>query len=219
MYGLLITFAILVCLLLSESLVKKSGKDNNIFWGVALYSIIGGITGARLYHVAHLWNYYGNNPIKIFEIWNGGLGIYGALIGGTVATIVYLKVKNQNIPEWLDIAGLALPLGQAIGRWGNFFNNELYPYFLYESVLDLLLFLFLSLIYSKQKAINSSALFHPGRIFALYLLGYSTVRFFLEPFRINSWQIYSLNVAQLISIILMGVSLLILRRRNGVISQ
>ena len=212
MYGLLLVLAILICLLIAESLVKKSGRDINIFWGTALYSIVSGIIGARLYHVAHLWNYYEDNPIKIFQIWNGGLGIFGAIIGGLLGAIIYLKMRKQNILEWLDIAGLVLPLGQAIGRWGNFFNGELYPYFLYESVLDLLLFLMLFLRHLTARA--SSAMI-PGRTFALYLLGYSGIRFFLEPFRTNSWQIYNLNTAQLISIILAGVSVLILRKGRG----
>lgn len=177
-----------------------------------MYSIISGVVGARLYHVVHLWNYYGNNPIKIFEIWNGGLGIFGALIGGLLGTVIYLKIKRQNIPEWLDIVGLVLPLGQTIGRWGNFFNHELYPYFLYESALDFLLFLVLFLRHSTMKTSASSK---PGRTFALYLLGYSTIRFLLEPLRTNSWQIYNLNTAQLISIILAGASVFILIRQSA----
>ncbi len=210
MYGLTLALAILICLLIAESLVKKSGKDINVLWGVALYSIIGGIVGARLYHVAHLWNYYGNNPIKIFGIWNGGLGIFGALVGGLFGAVIYLKIRKQNIWEWLDIVGLVLPLGQAIGRWGNFFNHELYPYFLYESVLDSLLFLALLLSYSK---VNASSSPKPGRTFALYLLGYSLIRFFLEPLRTSSWHIYNLNTAQLVSIILAGIAIICLRVR------
>ena len=216
MYGLTLTLAILICLLLAESLVKRSGKDINVLWGVALYSIIGGIVGARLYHVMHLWNYYGDNPIKIFEIWNGGLGIFGALIGGLLGAVIYLKLKKEVVWEWLDIAGLVLPLGQVIGRWGNFFNRELYPYFLYESALDFLLFLALIYRHSTVKTPSSPK---PGRTFALYLLGYSLIRFFLEPLRTDPWRIYNLNTAQLVSIILAGGALLILRRRNGVISQ
>lgn len=231
LYGLLITLSIISCLFVVRSFVKN--KDGDVFWGLAFWSILCGIIGARLYHVMSNIPYYSTNLLRIFEVSNGGLGIWGAILGGATGAFVYLKVKKQNVLSWFDIIAVSLPLGQAIGRWGNFFNQEIYglptnlpwgifikpenrptsfsnfekfhPLFLYESVLNFILFIALFILYRNKKDI-----FKSGTFLALYLGFYSTIRFFLEYLRIDSWKVSGLNVSQCVSILVLGLSVVFL---------
>jgi phosphatidylglycerol:prolipoprotein diacylglycerol transferase len=231
LYGLLITLSIISCLLVVRSFVKD--KDSDVFWGVAFWPILCGITGARLYHVLSNIPYYSTNLLKVFEISKGGLGIWGAIFGGALGAYVYLKIKKQNVLSWFDLIAISLPLGQAIGRWGNFFNQEIFglptnlpwgipikpenrppaylnyekfhPLFLYESVLDFVLFIVLLSLYKRRKGS-----FKEGTFLALYLGFYSAIRFFLEYLRINPWEVAGLNVSQCVSILVLGLSVLFL---------
>ncbi len=238
LYGLIISFSIFTSILFAKKLIGK--KDEEILWGVSLWAIVFGIAGARIYHVLDYWGYYRESLLEILKLWNGGLGIWGAIIGGAFGIFLYLKKRNENLLRWLDIASVVVPLGQAVGRWGNFFNGEIigsptnlpwgmyvnlenrpsgfenynnfHPLFIYESILNTILFLVLFKLYKK---------FHgklQGGIFmSLYLGGYSIIRFFLENLRINPWEITLssgavLNVSQCISILVLTFSIVFLKK-------
>jgi phosphatidylglycerol:prolipoprotein diacylglycerol transferase len=205
-YGLLVALGIVVGGLVVARLAKKQDwpsavGDNLLFWG-----LVGGLIGARLYHVFLEWPYYRQNLLAIFEIWNGGLAIHGAWLGGLVAIYFVCRRHRLSFPKTLDVLAIGLILGQAIGRWGNFFNQELFgrptnlpwgifidwanrpaeylsvsyfhPTFLYESGLDLILFFLLFFFFSRIKQLA-------GLTISLYLVGYSLIRFLLEFVRID----------------------------------
>lgn len=233
MYGILISLGILIASLKAESIAKNEDKDINVLWGGFVWLITMGLIGARLYHVIDYWSYYSENPIKILYVWSGGLGIFGAIITGAITVIIYTHVKKVDMKPWLDLAGIVMPLGQAIGRWGNFFNKELFgpptklpwgiyipqekrpqnyltesffhPLFLYESLSNLILYLVLIHIYNRSRN-----LFGSGFFCAAYLLGYSIIRFSIEFLKIEAWTINGWNVAQLICLILSCASIPIL---------
>jgi len=224
-YGFLISFAILISILIVEWLAKRDKRDSNIVWDIATIAIVSGIIGARIYHVIDYWEYYVKDPIQILYVWHGGLGIFGAIVFGTLATVTYLKFKKQDIWYYMSIAVIPFPLAQAIGRWGNYFNKEMYgkvtnlpwgieingqryhPLFLYESLLNLILFSILIWLKIKTKIT-------PRKIVGTYLAGYGTIRFFLEFLKDTSWTIHNLNVAQLISIMFLGLSYLLISKKE-----
>lgn len=238
MYGLIISISILISSLIGENFLGKNLKKKDVYWGTLFWTIVGGIVGARIYHVIDYIDLYRIKPWMIFEIWKGGLGIFGAIIGGTLAATVYLKIKKENILEWLDIAGVITPLAQSIGRWANFFNNELYgkstelpwginikglekrphPLFLYESILNFILFCVLykyfkeaSLCLENDNNTKSPQAHLYGIFFFMYLAGYSAIRIALEPLKIGPWQMFGLNIAQSISILLIMISIFAFR--------
>jgi len=237
LYGIFISLGIFLSIFFIQKLIEK--KDEETLWGVSFWTILSGIAGARIYHVIDRFDYYVTNPVEILKIWNGGMGIWGAMFGGLLGAFIYLKIKKQRILPWLDVISVGVPLGQAVGRWGNFFNNEIFgkpttlpwgmyvnpenrpeqflnyqkfhPLFIYESILNLILFVLLFKLYKK---------FHekiPEGIFmSLYLGGYSIIRFFLENLRINPWNITlssgaTLNVSQTISILVLTFSIVFIR--------
>ncbi len=192
-----------------------------------LFMIPIGIICARLYYCAFNWDYYSSNPVEILKIWNGGLAIYGGIIGGIVTGFIFCKVKKV---QFLDLADLIIPylaLCQSIGRWGNFVNQEAHgevtdsflkmglynsnlgryeyyhPTFLYESICTFIIFLILSKIDKNKKFV--------GQPFYLYFILYGLARFFIEPLRTDSLYIgdTSIRVSQLLSAILVIVFLII----------
>lgn len=207
MYGIAISLGILISTLIAEHIVKKEKLNIEIYWGVVFISLIYGIIGARMYHVFDFYSYYLKYPLDIFKIWNGGLGIYGGIIGGISSSYMYLKIKKQNVYIWLNIFAIVLPLGQAIGRIGNIFNTEILPYAYYESSCDLILFLILISMYLLNRyKINSLKNIY----LAIYLLGYGLIRLTLSGTRIDIWTWKVINVTQVISIffILLGIMIL-----------
>ncbi len=216
LYGLILGLAILAAFQSSSWLAAKRGEDKKIVERLFWWVVIGGIIGARVYHVIDKWNeIYSLDPQSILYLWNGGLGIWGAVAGGVVGAILFLKLNHSKILRGLmDIIFFGVPLGQAIGRWGNYFNNELLgkngePLFFYESALDLVLFVLLVWLAKKNA--------RPGKIAGTYLLGYGVIRFLLEPLRPEGiiWKIAGAPAASIMSVvaILVGLSL-ILRRRS-----
>ena len=179
---------------------------------------------ARIYYVIFNLDYYLNNPLEIINIRNGGLAIYGGIIGAVITIGIYSKIKKMNILNIFDICVPYLVLGQAIGRWGNFFNKEahgietnnifrmgivengvymeVHPTFLYESICDFILFLIL-INFRKHKK-------YDGQLTLIYLLGYSSVRFIIEGLRTDSLMFGNIRISQLISALIDIVSLLIL---------
>ncbi|RMF34132.1 MAG: prolipoprotein diacylglyceryl transferase [Chloroflexi bacterium] len=132
-YGLLIAVGALLGGYVASLEARRRGEDPDHVWNGLIVVLILGIIGARLYHVISSpqegglgLRYYLSNPVEIVKIWQGGLGIYGAVIGGVIGLLLYARRHRLNPWRWLDIAAPGLILGQAIGRWGNFFNQELY---------------------------------------------------------------------------------------------
>lgn len=217
LYGLMIGLGVLV------GAWVASKKDKRV-WDALLWVVGGGIIGARLYHVIDLWSYYQEHLSQIPAVWHGGMGIYGGILGGILGLLIYVKKrKGATLLFWklLDAGAVGLPLGQAIARWGNYFNQELYglptdlpwgiyirpenrllevmefkyfhPLFLYESIYCLIIFI---IIIKIIKFIPSGK----GKVFAIYLGLYGLGRFFLEFLRIEAWTIQGINVAQGISL-------------------
>ncbi len=125
-YGIIIASAVLIAAVLGSRVAAWLGEDPDHAWSMLLVVMIAAIIGARLYHVVHMWEHYLANPIEIPQIWNGGLGIPGGVAGGALGVLLYTRPRGLNTLRWMDIAAPGLLLGQAIGRLGNFVNQELY---------------------------------------------------------------------------------------------
>lgn len=216
-YGLIVGLGILAGFQASIWLAKKRKIPVQLIEGLFWWAIGGGIIGARLYHVIDKWQeIYSVDPKMALFVWNGGLGIWGAVIGGMAGLWLGKRffdfAQNDNIQkvklvDLLDVGTFGLPLGQAIGRWGNYFNNEIVgkngePLFFYESVLNLVLFGILVKLVKLDKFGKNS-----GTITGVYLIGYGLIRFILEPLRPEAmvWKIGGLPTAVWVS----GVSILI----------
>lgn len=199
--------------------IKPEDLDEGIFWGV-----ISGILGARAYYVAFNWGYYSKYPSEIWKVWHGGLAIHGAIFGVLLMIFIYSKVKGYfSFVRATDLFTSVLPLGQSIGRWGNFFNYEAYgrptdlpwkmyvpenrrmpgfdnfeffhPTFLYESLWDLGVFVLLYFLVDPRKRSD-------GETTALYLVLYSVGRFWIEGLRLDSLMAGGLRAAQVVSLAL-----------------
>src|SRR5260221_94425 len=128
-YGFIIGIAIWIAFLLIEKKTVEAGVDNKTFWRITGWGLLGGLLGARLYHVATDFHLYQHNLMGISQVWKGGLSIIGAVIGAALCIFVYLRIQKKHKVSWLTIADCAafgLPFGQAIGRLGNYINQELY---------------------------------------------------------------------------------------------
>lgn len=234
-YGILIALAVISAIGIAIIETKRRGQSINHIFNLALIVIPLGTIGARLYHVIDLWEFYSQNPALIFG--GQGLGIFGAVIGGAIGLIIYTKWRKLGTLQWLDITAPGLILAQAIGRWGNFFNQELYgyptdlpwaiyidpnhrllgyesfshfhPLFLYESLWNLLGFSILMILGRKLK--NRLV---DGEIFFLYAVYYSLGRFILEGFKIDVWMIAGIPTARWITaiVIIVSVAIVIYRR-------
>lgn len=123
-YGITIAAAMLAGLWLAMRVAKKTDQDPDIYFNLGMIAIVCALVGARTYYVIFDWGNYKDNFLEIFNLRNGGLAIYGGVIGGVAATLVYARVKKQSFWQLADTASVGLILGQAIGRWGNFFNRE-----------------------------------------------------------------------------------------------
>ncbi|HEX7224876.1 MAG TPA: prolipoprotein diacylglyceryl transferase [Candidatus Limnocylindria bacterium] len=125
-YGIIIASAVLIAGALGTRVARWLGEDPDDGWSMLLLVMVLAVIGARLYHVVHLWGYYSENPILIPQVWNGGLGIPGAVAGGALGILIWTRSRGLNTARWMDIFAPALLLGQVIGRLGNFVNQELY---------------------------------------------------------------------------------------------
>ncbi|MEE1012021.1 MAG: prolipoprotein diacylglyceryl transferase [Acutalibacteraceae bacterium] len=123
-YGAIIAFGFLLAVLFGGRMAYKWKMSLDKMIDVLIYGTIAGIIGARLYYVFSKWDYYGEHPGEIIKIWEGGLAIYGGIIGGVIAAFIVCKVRKMNFWNLFDIAGMSLLIGQGIGRWGNFTNQE-----------------------------------------------------------------------------------------------
>ncbi len=232
-YGLMIAIGLMSAIFVSTYLAKSRGRHSDDIYSLVLWLIVGGIIGARLYDFVIIeFDYFIQYPFDIFKIWQGGLAIHGAIIGGIIALIIWCKKNKQRILDWIDLIIVGLPLGQAIGRWGNYFNQELFggptnlpwgipidikfrpiqylnstyfhPTFLYESMLNFVLFLFLFLLIRKNKL-------PPGSITSFYIIGYGLIRFMMEFVRIDkTLMIFGWRLPQLVSLIMFIIGLIML---------
>ena len=125
-YGIVIGLGMMLGLTLSARIAKKTGHDPDVIWDLAAPLIIFGIIGARIYYVIFLWDFYKDDPIQILNLRGGGLAIYGGIIAGVLTLYIYCKVKKQKFPLILDFVMYGLLVGQILGRWGNFFNREVF---------------------------------------------------------------------------------------------
>ena len=224
-YGLLIALSVLLGLNLSGELARKKGLQKSLINDLLPFLVLASIIGARTYYVAFEWrNYTGKNfwssinvlnlniPIpSAIEIWGGGIAIHGALIMGTLSVIFYSRWRKESFWDVIDVLVPSVALGQAIGRWGNFFNNEAFgvptnlpwklfipyefrpeifslqgyfhPTFLYESLWNIFVFGILIFLFKKSN-INKFRV-PPGTLSCVYLISYSLGRFWIEALRID----------------------------------
>ena len=192
--------------------LKRLKLDKEYFFNMLFYVIIFGFLGARLYYVLFNLDYYLANPTEILAIWNGGLAIHGGIIGGVITILVYSKKHNKKLNEiikYIDICTFGLILGQIIGRWGNFFNSEAHGGETTRLFLEKIHILLL--LVRKNKNLKN------GMILAIYLIWYSIVRFFIEALRTDSLMLGTLKMAQVISIILfiVGIIIFIISLKKG----
>jgi len=248
-YGIIIAASFLTASLLALKSCRKYDIETQNILDLMLYVIPAGLIGARLYYVIFNYQQFQNNWTEIINIRTGGLAIYGALIGGGLACLLYAKRKKIAIFKLLDFLVPYIALAQAIGRWGNFVNQEafgintnlpwgmtgnmikyqivsrkyellshgmkvnpylpVHPTFLYESIWNLFIALFL-LWYRRKKDIN-------GTIFLLYVILYSAGRFFIEWLRIDSLWLGSVRVSQLVSLVLIVCGIILFKLRKQLI--
>ena len=123
-YGLIIGIGVLAGILMAVHEAKVSGENPDTIWDFAIYAVIFSVIGARIYYVIFQWDYYKDNLLSIFNTRQGGLAIYGGIIGAVITVFVVAKVKKKSFALFLDTACMGLVMGQVIGRWGNFFNRE-----------------------------------------------------------------------------------------------
>lgn len=232
-YSVCIFLAILVggSIILRES--KKFNVSEDFMLNLFFWDIIIAFIGARLYFVAFNWSSYSNNLLDIIKVWEGGLAIHGAIIFGAVFAIIYTKKYKVSSLLILDFIVVGMLIGQAIGRWGNFFNGEAHgsittletlknlytpsfvingmhidnnyylPMFLYESIWCLIGFVFLLFI-RRNKYIKV------GQITSIYMIWYGIGRFFIEYFRTDSLMLGNFKVAQIVSILLFIIGIIML---------
>ena len=226
-YGLLIASAVLIGVALSQYLAKKRGIDPEKVGDMVIWLVVAAIPCARLYYVLFEWPSYADRPGDIIAIWKGGIAIHGAVIGGTLATVLFAKLNRLSFWQLSDVVAPSLILGQAIGRWGNFFNSEAYgaptnlpwklfiplsnrppslrefeyfhPTFLYESLWNLGVFsLLLWLFFWGLKQPHK---FRSGTLFLVYLIAYSAGRVWIEGLRTDSLMFGPIKMAQMVSLI------------------
>lgn len=210
-YGLLIALAVLVGLLLSSRLARARGIDPALIADLLPLLVLGAVIGARLYYVALEWRQYASNWVDVLSIWRGGIAIHGALIGGVLTAILFCRWRRQPFWPLLDVVVPSVALGQAIGRWGNFFNSEAYglptdlpwklkipaanrtpefleelyfhPTFLYESLWNLGVAALLLVLF--RQASRGRIQLPAGALSCIYLMAYSSGRVWIEGLRID----------------------------------
>jgi phosphatidylglycerol---prolipoprotein diacylglyceryl transferase len=241
-YGILMALAIVAGLWLAHREARKEGLPADDLISVGQWSILAGLVGARLYEVIFNWDYYGQYPSKIIAVWEGGLAIHGGLIVGPLVGAWLAYRWRVPVLRGLDVAAPSLAIGQAIGRWGNFFNEEAFgaptdlpwklyispshrppgftqyeffhPTFLYESLWDLGVFAVL-VLWLRPRFREQ-----PGALFFAYMGLYSIGRFLIESLRLDSFWVGAVRVPQAASVVGIAIAIIGLfwtsRRRSTV---
>lgn len=239
-YGIIIASAVVLATILAVQEAKRRRIDPDSIYDLILWALPVAIITARMYYVIFEWGYYQNHVDEIVRVWDGGIAIYGALIGAGI--VVYLFCRANWIPVWLmlDIIAPVLIMAQGIGRWGNFMNQEAFgritsltflqslhlphfiiqqmlidgayrqPTFLYESLWDILGFIVLMSLRHKKH------LFKQGEVFLSYVIWYAFGRFFVEGMRTDSLMLLGIRVSQWLSVILFigAIGILVFRRKS-----
>lgn len=209
-YGVLMASGMIIGTLIALREAKRVGIKEDDVLDLAIFAIPIGLLSARLYYVIFNWDYYSQNISQILNFRGGGMAIHGALIGGVITGYVFCKIKNINFAKLADTVIIGMPLAQAIGRWGNFINKEahggptdlpwailvdgvkVHPTFLYESIWNIGVFIFLWLFRKKKQ--------YEGQIIVYYAILYSLGRFFIEGLRTDSLMFGPIRMAQAVSL-------------------
>lgn len=232
LYGIIIASSVLLGYLIARKIAPRFSISKKDIDDVLPWIVIFGMLGARLYYVAFSWDYFGSHPVEILEIWKGGLAIYGAIIGAAVGIFLFCRRRGIAVLSLLDPIAIVLPLGQALGRWGNFFNQEAFgaptdlpwgiyidpehrpfeylgqthfhPTFFYESLWNLGVF-FVLLFFARKNKTQPDGFF-VGLYFILYGIG----RFAVESLRLDSFFVFSLRADQITSALIAAAGIGIL---------
>lgn len=236
-YGILIATGLLLAVLYAYFNAHRYDVDASKLMDCVIVGIITAIIGARAYYVAFRWDYFSAHPAEIIDIRDGGIAVYGSIIGALIGGLIVAKIRHMKFLPILDVTMTGFLIGQAIGRWGNFFNQEafgtetdnifrmvseatggkgVHPCFLYESVWCALGFFVLFIVNRKFQRYH-------GQIFYLYLVWYGFERMIVEGLRTDSlylpFQIlgYDIRVSQLVSAVIMlaGIILLFINRHKN----
>lgn len=232
-YGIIISLTIFLGYYVAELEARKRNLKKDTLLDLLLLAVPVSLLTARLYYVLFRWDYYSKNKNEILSIWDGGLAIYGGLIGGIMVLILFSKKNKINVVKLLDIIAPSLLIGQMLGRWGNFFNHEAYgevvskevlenlfipnfiienmyivgeyrhPTFLYESIWCLLS---LIIIFFVRKNL------YKGEVISLYLVLYGFERFFVEGMRADSLYLGSFRISQIVSLLMFVLGIIIIIR-------
>lgn len=232
-YGVIIACGFLLGILFCSKKSSEFGIAEDDFYSLVLWLMPGSIIGARLYYVLFKLDYYLVHPDELFAIREGGLAIYGGVIFGIIILILFCRKKKISIPAFIDLLVFGLLIGQILGRWGNFFNREafgeetaifcrmgltypdgstifVHPTFLYESLWNLVCFIFLLLFVNKRKRRFD------GQCALIYFCWYGFGRFWIEGLRTDSLYIggTGIRVSQLLSALIFAVALFLLIRNS-----
>ncbi|MGB3101393.1 MAG: prolipoprotein diacylglyceryl transferase [Psychrobacillus psychrotolerans] len=231
-YGVIIALGIVLAFFVAQKEMVKRGFHPDYLTDLLIWAVPIAILSARIYYVIFKWDFYGQNPGKIIEIWNGGIAIHGALIGSFITAYIFTKKRGSSFWKVADIVAPSILIGQAIGRWGNFINQEAHggevtrtflenlmlpnwiidqmyidgkyyhPTFLYESIWNFVGVIILILL----RKVN----LRRGEMVLFYAVWYSIGRFFIEGMRTDSlYLIGELRTAQVVSIVTIVVALIV----------
>lgn len=239
-YGLIIMLGVLAGVWLAMQLGKKRGYTSDDYWDMIPWMLIPGILGARLWHVLMpskssglTFSWYLQHPGEILAVWKGGLGIPGGILCGALGIWLFCRRRNINFADYMDTIAAGLPLGQAIGRWGNYVNQELYgspsnlpwaitidpayripeyadkakyhPLFLYESLYNLIVCLTIVALDRSEKVHLKK-----GSLFLIYLIAYPAGRFLLEFLRLDTAQVGGINMNQTVMAVTAVIAAIVL---------
>lgn len=242
-YGLIITLGIILAVSYCIWRCRQCGMTPDDVLDMAIYTVIFGVIGARLYYVLMTWGEY-DSFLDVIAIWNGGLAIYGGIIGGALAILVYCHIRKFNFLKAFDMVSPSVMIGQFMGRWGNFFNGEAYGYevaeghplyflrmglipniksstkmyyfhptFLYESVWNVIGFVIINALFKKRK--------FDGQVFYMYIAWYGFGRMLIEGLRTDSLYLGVFRISQVVGFICFAVGsvLLVLGLRKAKIKE